>query len=88
MGRVGAHMAHLSATVIVLGGLLEAIMGFRNSACVWKARPTIFPRGNFDLQVDKFWIDYHENGSVKSYNSTLTVVEQGHTDRHQDHHGQ
>jgi cytochrome c biogenesis protein len=34
-------------------------------------------RGNFDLKVDKFWIDYHENGSVKSYNSTLTVVEGG-----------
>jgi cytochrome c biogenesis protein len=27
--------------------------------------------------VDKFWIDYHENGAVKSYNSTLTVVEGG-----------
>jgi cytochrome c biogenesis protein len=35
------------------------------------------PRGNFDLRVDKFWIDYHENGSVKSYNSTLTVIDQG-----------
>ena len=35
------------------------------------------PRGNFDLRIDKFWIDYHENGSAKSYNSTLTVVDEG-----------
>ena len=55
---------------------LAATTGFRNSGCAWKARPIIFRRGNFDLHVDKFWIDYHENGSVKSYNSTLTVLEQ------------
>ena len=29
MGRVGAHMAHLSATVIVLGGLLGSTYGFQ-----------------------------------------------------------
>ena len=28
MGRVGAHVAHLSATVIVLGGLLGSYYGF------------------------------------------------------------
>ena len=27
--------------------------------------------------MEKFWIDYHENGAVKSYNSTLTVLEGG-----------
>ncbi|TLY18626.1 MAG: cytochrome c biogenesis protein ResB, partial [Nitrospirae bacterium] len=31
----------------------------------------------FDLHVDKFWIDYYDNGAVKSYNSTLTVIENG-----------
>jgi len=29
------------------------------------------------LHVDKFWIDYYDNGAVKSYNSTLTVIENG-----------
>ena len=77
MGRVGAHMAHLSATVIVLGGLLGSTYGFQEFGVCLEGQTYHIPRGNFDLHVDKFWIDYHENGSVKSYNSTLTVIEDG-----------
>ncbi len=77
LGRVGAHMAHLSATVIVLGGLLGSYYGFSEFGVCLEGQTYHIPRGNFDLKVDKFWIDYHENGSVKSYNSTLTVLEGG-----------
>ncbi|MGH7231813.1 MAG: cytochrome c biogenesis protein ResB [Nitrospiraceae bacterium] len=77
MGRVGAHMAHLSATVIVLGGLIGSYWGFQEFGVCLEGQTYHIPKGNFDLHVDKFWIDYHENGAVKSYNSTLTVSEQG-----------
>ena len=77
MGRVGAHMAHLSATVIVLGGLLGSYYGFQEFGVCLEGQTYHIPRGNFDLKVDKFWIDYHENGAVKTYNSTLTVLEGG-----------
>lgn len=77
MGRVGAHMAHLSATVIVLGGLIGSYWGFQEFGVCLEGQTYHIPKGNFDLKVDKFWIDYHPNGSVKSYNSTLTVIEQG-----------
>jgi cytochrome c biogenesis protein len=77
LGRVGAHMAHLSATVIVLGGLLGSYYGFQEFGVCLEGETYHIPRGDFDLKVDKFWIDYHPNGSVKSYNSTLTVVEGG-----------
>lgn len=77
MGRVGAHMAHLSATVIVLGGLIGSYYGFQEFGVCLEGQTYHIPKGDFDLHVDKFWIDYHENGSVKSYNSTLTVLEQG-----------
>ena len=70
LGRVGAHMAHLSATVIVIGGLLGSYYGFQEFGVCLEGQTYHIPRGNFDLKVDKFWIDYHENGSVKSYNST------------------
>ena len=76
-GRVGAHMAHLSATVIVLGGLIGSYYGFQEFGVCLEGQTYHIPKGSFDLHVDKFWIDYHENGSVKSYNSTLTVLEQG-----------
>lgn len=77
MGRVGAHMAHLSATVIVLGGLIGSVWGFQEFGVCMEGQTYHIPKGNFDLKVDKFWIDYHENGSVKSYNSTLTVLDGG-----------
>ncbi|MDH4187109.1 MAG: cytochrome c biogenesis protein ResB, partial [Nitrospira sp.] len=77
LGRVGAHMAHLSATVIILGGLIGTYYGFQEFGVCLEGQTYHIPRGNFDLKVDKFWIDYHENGSVKSYNSTLTVIDGG-----------
>ena len=77
MGRVGAHMAHLSATVIVLGGLMGSTLGFQEFGVCLEGQTYHIPKGSFDLRVDKFWIDYYENGAVKSYNSTLTVLERG-----------
>ena len=88
MGRVGAHMAHLSATVIVLGGLLGSYYGFQEFGVCLEGQTYHIPRGNFDLKVEKFWIDYHENGAVKSYNSTLTVLESGEVENHEDDHRQ
>lgn len=82
MGRVGAHMAHLSATVIVLGGLIGSLYGFQEFGVCLEGQTYHIPKGSFDLRIDKFWIDYHENGSVKSYNSTLTVLEQGQDKAH------
>ena len=77
MGRVGAHVAHLSATVIVLGGLIGSYWGFQEFGVCLEGETYHIPKGNFDLRVDKFWIDYHDNGAVKSYNSTLAVIDQG-----------
>jgi cytochrome c biogenesis protein len=77
MGRVGAHMAHLSATVIVLGGLIGSYYGFQEFGVCLEGQTYHIPKGKFDLRIDKFWIDYYENGAVKSYNSTLTVIDQG-----------
>jgi cytochrome c biogenesis protein len=77
MGRIGAHVAHLSATVIVLGGLIGSYLGFQEFGVCLEGQTYHIPKGAFDLRVDKFWIDYHENGAVKSYNSTLTVLERG-----------
>ncbi len=77
LGRISAHVAHLSVTVIVAGGLLGNLVGFRDFGVCLEGQTYHIPQGKFDLHVDKFWIDYYENGAVKSYNSTLTVIENG-----------
>jgi cytochrome c biogenesis protein len=77
LGRVAAHVAHLSVTIIVLGGLLGTAFGFRDFGVCLEGQTYHIPQGKFDLHVDKFWIDYYDNGAVKSYNSTLTIIENG-----------
>ena len=52
MGRVGAHVAHLSATVIVLGGLIGSTFGFSDFGVCIEGQTYHIPRGNFDLKVD------------------------------------
>ncbi len=73
MGRVGAHVAHVSAAVIVLGGLIGSVTGFRDFGVGLPGQTYWIPQGEFNLTVDKFWMDYYENGAIKSYNSTLSV---------------
>jgi len=77
MGRVGAHVAHVSAAVIVLGGLIGTVTGFQDFGIGLPGETYYIPQGDFSLKVEKFWMDYYENGAVKSYNSTLTVIDDG-----------
>ena len=77
MGRVGAHVAHVSAAVIVLGGLIGSVAGFRDFGIGLPGETYYIPQGDFSLKVDDFWMDYYENGAIKSYNSTLTVIDDG-----------
>ncbi len=77
MGRVGAHVAHVSAAIIVLGGLIGSVAGFRDFGIGLPGETYYIPQGDFSLKVEKFWMDYYENGAIKSYNSTLTVVDKG-----------
>jgi len=77
MGRVGAHVAHLSVPVILLGGLIGVLFGFKDFGAGVEGETYYIAQGGFHLRVDRFWMDYYDTGAVKSYNSTLTVVDQG-----------
>ncbi len=77
MGRIGAHVAHLSIPVILLGGLVGAVLGFKDFGAGVEGETYYIAQGDFHLRVDRFWMDYYDTGGVKSYNSTLTVIEQG-----------
>ena len=77
IGRVGAHVAHVSAAVIVLGGLIGSVTGFRDFGIGLPGETYYIPQGDFSLKIEKFWMDYYDNGAIKSYNSTLTVIDDG-----------
>ncbi|MHB1284995.1 MAG: cytochrome c biogenesis protein ResB [Leptospirales bacterium] len=77
LGRIGSHTAHLSVIVILGGGLLGSLLGFRLFGTFYVHSTTFVPQGNFSLRVNKFWIDHYSNGMVKSYYSDLDVLKQG-----------
>ena len=77
LGRIAAHVAHLSVPVILLGGLVGAIFGFREFGAGVEGETYYIVQGDFQLRVDRFWMDYYDNGAVESYNSRLTVIDHG-----------
>ena len=82
LGRIGSHTAHLSVIVILGGGLLGSLLGFRLFGTFYVHSTTFVPQGDFSLRVNKFWIDRYPNGMVKSYFSDLDVLKQGKVVQH------
>ncbi len=76
-GRVGAHLAHISVMIILLGALIGGKLGYRNFGVILEGEQVFIPEGNFYVRLDKFWIDYYENGAVKDFYSKLTVIDDG-----------
>lgn len=77
IGRLGPVISHTSIFIILIGAALSGIAGFRSFLKVHEGVPVSVPHGNFSIVLDKFWIDYYENGRVKDYFSTLTVIDHG-----------
>ncbi|MEK7306288.1 MAG: cytochrome c biogenesis protein ResB [Nitrospirota bacterium] len=76
-GRVGAHLAHISVMIILLGALIGGKLGYRNFGVILEGEQVFIPEGNFYVRLDKFWIDYYENGAVKDFYSKLTIIDDG-----------
>ena len=77
IGRLGSTMTHVSIFIILLGTVVSSAVGFRSFYPVYEGKPLFVPQGGFYLVLDKFWIDFNENGSIKGYFSKLSVVENG-----------
>ena len=77
IGRLGSTITHISIFVILSGTVLSSAIGFRSFYPIYEGQPLFVPQGGFYLSLDKFWIDYYENGGIKDYFSRLTVIDNG-----------
>lgn len=77
IGRLGSTITHISIFVILSGTVLSSAIGYRSFYPIYEGQPLFVPQGGFYLSLDKFWIDYNENGSIKDYFSKLTVIDNG-----------
>ncbi len=77
IGRLGSTITHISIFIILTGTVVSSAIGFRSFYPVYEGQPLYVPQGDFYVSLDKFWIDYNENGSIKDYFSKLSVVDHG-----------
>jgi cytochrome c biogenesis protein len=75
-GIFGSDVVHLGLLVVLAGGILSGAGSVRSQIEFFNKgdlRPV--PGAAFDLRLDKFVTEYYPGGSVKSWKSTLTVLE-------------
>ncbi len=75
LGWFGSDIVHLGILVIIAGGIISGIGGFRRNLTFSEGRILEVPRAEFKLKLDKFETEYYPNGGVKDWKSTLTVFE-------------
>jgi cytochrome c biogenesis protein len=75
LGIFGSDIVHLGLLVILIGGIISGFSGFRTNINISEGESVPVLGADFQLQLDKFETEYHPNGSVKDWKSTLTVIE-------------
>jgi cytochrome c biogenesis protein len=85
-GRLGVYITHLSIVIIMIGGMIGAIWGFRGFINLPEGSSTdeVVLRGGgapykmgFKIRCDKFSLGYYPNGMVKEYRSDVTIIDNG-----------
>jgi cytochrome c biogenesis protein len=77
LGWFGSDIVHLGLLVILAGGLLSGLAGFREYLPLQEGQILAAPRSDFKVRLDKFETELYPQGSVKAWKSTLTIIEQG-----------
>jgi len=95
-GRLGVYIAHLSLVIILAGGMIGSIFGFKGIVTIMEGQTvdTILLRKNgqtvpyplgYQVRCDDFDISYYDTSGpeklVSEYTSTLSIVEGGETIR-------
>lgn len=90
VGVLGSFVTHLSFLIITAGAIYGGFTGYEGFVNAlegqsfsltrdvsWSTAHRPDPDEEFQVKVNRFWIDYRTDGSVKDYYSDLTVIDQG-----------
>ena len=75
IGRFGSDVVHISLLLILLGAMVGSYYGYKDFRIVYVGTNMTVPETDFEVRLDKFWIDYYDTGQIRQYNSLLTVIE-------------
>jgi cytochrome c biogenesis protein len=76
-GIFGSDIVHVGLLIIIIGGIISGMGGFKDMLYISEGEAIPVPKTDFQLRLDKFVTEYHPNGSVQDWKSTLTVLENG-----------
>lgn len=89
LGRYGFYMVHLSIVLILVGGLIGLLFGFRGPLILNKGetKDTFMVRGSavrnqpmgFSLKLNQFTLALYPTGEPKDFASDVEVIEDGKT---------
>jgi len=77
LGWFGSDVVHLGLLVILAGGIVTGLGGFRTNLSLKEGEVVEVPRAGFSVRLDKFETEYYPQGGVKDWRSSLTVLEGG-----------
>ena len=77
VGLFGPEIVHLAIMVIIVGGLISALFSQRIELALTEGQTVDLPGKSFSLRLDRFTTDYYPDGSVKSWKSLVSILEQG-----------
>lgn len=77
LGLFGSDAVHVGLLVIIGGGIVSGLGGFRTHLELSEGQTVKIPRAPFELRLDRFETEYYPQGMVKAWKSTVTVVEAG-----------
>lgn len=85
--RLGAYVTHLAILIILLGGVVGGVLGFRGYMTIAEGQSvdhlTLSPAQNirplgFSVRCDQFTVEYYENTDrPREFRSLLTLLENG-----------
>lgn len=84
--RVGVYVIHLSVILLLIGGLIGSIFGFKGFVNIPEGETInsirLYNTGkaqklNFKIRCDNFNVKFYDSGAPSEYRSTLTILEQG-----------
>src|SRR3989304_1277679 len=77
LGRFGSDFTHLSLLIILSGSIIGSVWGYKDFKVILVGDIVSSGKFDFQLRLDRFWVDYYDTGQIRQYNSILTVVEDG-----------
>jgi len=73
----GADFVHLGLLVILIGGIISGLMSFRESLSFTGQQTLAVSKASFQVRLDRFETEFYQNGAVRDWISTLTIMENG-----------